>query len=202
MKNLPILILSLLLAPIASIAHTYLQVISEPGVSIYLEDEFEGTTNWTDSGLNLKVSPGTYDVQAKKEGFATQQTRVSLKKSDVVVWQLKPFKRLQRYVADTSSKNRGFQNQTGSLTVYSKPERCTITLVSSSQSKASWPKNQSRWRAQKIPAGKYTVKATARGKTLSYDVEIPAAGGVILYFDFRRGAASLRNVFQDAATPE
>lgn len=193
MKHYLILFLCLLAAPLSTFAHTYLQVVCEPGVQIFLDDTFKGTTNWADGGLNIKVSPGSYEVKALKEGFTPQETKISLRKSDVEVWTLKTFtaQKGEAKTATATSTDKAY----GSLTIYSYPEQCKITLVTPSQSHASWPKNMGKWTAQKIPAGKYTVKATALGKTLSYDVSIPPSGGAVLYFDFRRDSASLRDLY-------
>jgi len=197
MKHILILFLSLIAAPLGLIAHTYLQVICEPGVEIFLNDTFTGTSNWADGGLHLKISPGDYDLKAKKEGFSTQETSIFLRKSDVKVWELKPFTPLKGSAAKTPSPSELIQNKSGSLIIYSYPNKCTITLVDPSKSENSWLKSMGQWKAQKLPPGKYTVKATAQGKTLSYDIEIPPAGGVELIFNFRAGKASLRSVFNN-----
>jgi hypothetical protein len=193
MKNFWLLFICLLTAPLTTMAHTYLQIICEPGVDIYLNDQFLAKSNWADGGLHIKISPGNYHLEAKKAGFKSQKMEVSLKKSDVKLWELAPFAPLKG-AARAAADKLALQSQAGSLTIYSKPNGCVITLVSASGSKASWPKKQKRWQAQKIPTGKYTVKAQALGKTLSYDLEIHPADAAVLYFDFQAGAASLRNV--------
>jgi hypothetical protein len=195
MKAPHLLFLALLAGPLAATAHTYLQIICEPGVQIALNDTLKGTSNWKDGGLHLKISPGEYQVTARKQGYAPQTRKISLNKSDVKIWELAPFTPLK----GIDSPDEAIRAPYGTLTVYSRPRQCEITLVRSLQSKASWKKSQNRWTAQKIPAGKYTVKATAGNQILSYDIEIPPSGGVVLYFDFRAGAASLRDVFYGTA---
>ena len=185
-------------APLATIAHTYLQVICEPGVDIYLNGERQGSSNWADGGLHLKISPDDYHVEAKKAGYKSQSTTISLKKSDVKVWELKPFTPLTEQATAKSPPQQAVQHKSGSLTIYSKPNECEITLINVSGSQASWMKKEKRWQAQKIPSGKYTVKTKALGKILSYDIQIHPAEGAILYFDFSAGAASLRKVFKHA----
>ncbi|MGJ8652960.1 MAG: hypothetical protein ACSHX8_06770 [Opitutaceae bacterium] len=196
MKLLLTFLIGLWATPLASMAHTYLQVVCEPGVQIYVNEELKGTSKWSDGGLNIKITPGNHIVSAQKEGFVIQTTEISLRKSDVEVWKLQPFTPLEGYVTQAKPIKATY----GCLEIYSRPEKCKITLVTPSQSEASWPKTQSKWSAQKLPVGKYTVKAMAQGKTLSYDIEIPPSGGLVLYFDFHAGAASLRNVYQQNQT--
>ncbi len=46
----------------------------------------------------------------------------------------------------------------------------------------------------KLPAGKYLVVATARGKTLTQVAEVPAKGKTRLYFAWRREAGNTRTL--------
>lgn len=196
MKHLLFFLLALQAGALTSMAHTYLQVICEPGVEIFLNGESAGRSNWKDSGLHLKITPGNYTVQARKAGYASQTKEVSLRKSDVEVWSPAPFAPLPGSTEATLGEEASSMNPYGSLTVYSHPTECTVTLVASPQSKASWLKSGVKWTAKKLPAGKYTVKATRQGKTLSYDIMIPAAGSVEVIFDFRKGKAHLYSVSQ------
>jgi hypothetical protein len=97
----------------------------------------EVACNWTCSrclqqnghskgGLSLKISEGSYRVQARKVGFATQKTEINLKKSDVRVRTLEPFTALK---GSESAESTSTPNPFGSLVVYSYPEQCMITLV-------------------------------------------------------------------------
>lgn len=193
MKSIFLFFICLFTAPVASWAHTYLQVVGEPDVQIYLNDELQGTSNRNDGGLHLKITPGQYAVKAVKPGYLPQQTTIKLEKGDVKIWNLRAFEPQKGQAARerTEAPRKGH----GSLTIYSNPNACEIILVTASNSQASWQKKQARWQAQKIPSGKYTVKAKAWGKTLSYDLEIRPDGGAVLYFDFKVGAASLRSEF-------
>jgi hypothetical protein len=192
MRRVLLLLLGLQAATLTMMGHTHLQVVCEPGVDIYLNEKFISTSKWKSNGLHLKLSAGTYTAEARKEGYVPQTKKFSIEKGDVQVWRLEPFAPLAETekAADGMGVERGF----GSLTIYSQPARCTITLVRPSQSEASWPKNGKQWKASQIPAGKYTVKATHQGKTLSYDIEIPANGNVEMLFNFYSGKAHLRDV--------
>lgn len=196
MRYLLFFLLALQAGTLTSMAHTYLQVICEPGVEIFLNGESAGSSNWKDGGLHLKISPDNYIVEARKAGYVSQTKEVSLRKSDVEVWSLAPFAPLPGSTEATSGEEASSMDPYGSLTVYSHPTECTITLVASPQSEASWLKKSAKWTAKKLPAGKYAVKATRQGKTLSYDIVIPAEGSVEVIFDFRKGKAHLYNVSQ------
>jgi len=194
MKLFLFLLAGLQAMTLTALAHTHLHILSEPGVDIYLNDEFFSTTKWKSNGLHLKLSAGDYRLEARKPGFAKQTKTVSLKKGDVEVWELATFTPEPGRAKDKKEPRPTAAAAYGALTVYTHPTECTITLVTAAQNEASWPKTDKRWTAQKLPAGKYTVKAIREGRTLSYDLEVPGNGQVEVIFDFRRERAHLYNV--------
>jgi hypothetical protein len=46
-----------------------LQVTCEPGVKIYVDGEYKGTSNTLDDGLALELSPGRHTLKAIKQGY-------------------------------------------------------------------------------------------------------------------------------------
>lgn len=60
-------------------ANGILVIKSEPdGASIYVDGDLKGATN-----SNLKLAPGSYDVEIKKEGYLTWSKRLTIKKEEV-----------------------------------------------------------------------------------------------------------------------
>lgn len=56
-----------------------LVVKSDPdGASVYIDKDLKGATN-----SNIKLSPNTYDIEIKKDGFLLWQKRVEIKKEEV-----------------------------------------------------------------------------------------------------------------------
>jgi len=133
MKRFLFLWVGLTAAVLPSMAHTYLQVICEPGVEIRIDDEVVGRSNWKDGGFHTGIPAGEYVVEARKAGYVSQSKTIALRKSDVEVWRLEPFTPLPRTNEVQASTNAGI----GALTVYSHPTECTVTLVSASGSTAS-----------------------------------------------------------------
>ena len=58
-----------LLAPLSGFSGE-VQVLCEPGVSIFIDNDFKGKTNKEEEGLYIDdVFPGSHTIRAVKEGF-------------------------------------------------------------------------------------------------------------------------------------
>lgn len=92
MKNGLHIILMVLVMGVTVFAESYIQVVCEPGVKIFLDGTFKGISNADDSGLIIEnLVPGTYEVKAVRTGFASQQSRLIVAEKDVKNWTLRPF---------------------------------------------------------------------------------------------------------------
>lgn len=61
------------------LANGILVIKSEPdGASIYIDGDLSGATN-----TNIKLSPGSYDIEIKKDGYLTWSKRLTIKKEEV-----------------------------------------------------------------------------------------------------------------------
>jgi hypothetical protein len=68
MKRLLSLLLGIQAVTLSLTAHTFLQVICEPGLEIFLDGMPVGTSNWKDSGFHTAISPGKYTTKATRRG--------------------------------------------------------------------------------------------------------------------------------------
>lgn len=70
------------------LANGILVIKSEPdGASIYIDGDLKGATN-----SNIKLSPGSYDVEIKKNGYLSWNKRLSIKKEEVTQVTIQFFK--------------------------------------------------------------------------------------------------------------
>ncbi|KKP30866.1 MAG: Protein kinase, partial [Candidatus Woesebacteria bacterium GW2011_GWE2_31_6] len=61
------------------LANGILVIKSEPdGASVYIDGDLKGATN-----TNIKLAPGSYDVEIKKNGYLTWSKRLTIKKEEV-----------------------------------------------------------------------------------------------------------------------
>jgi len=70
-----------------------IQVSCSPGLRIYLDDKFKGTTNAMEDGLFLaNVSSGAHTIRVEKDGFVPQNIRIEVSDHpvEVRVGQLSP----------------------------------------------------------------------------------------------------------------
>jgi hypothetical protein len=72
---------------------TYIQVSSEPGVFVFLDNEFKGRTTADLGGLIIEnVTPGTRLIKVVKDGSEPQEERITVKSGQIYSYKVRPFK--------------------------------------------------------------------------------------------------------------
>lgn len=67
---------------------TYIQVVSEPGISVFLDGVLKGKTTSDVRGLIIEnVSPGSQTIKVVKEGFNPPEERVQVKRGMYILIQ-------------------------------------------------------------------------------------------------------------------
>ena len=158
----------------------FIQVRSEAGVRILLDGREAGTTARDLGGLVIQdVLPGTYVIQACREGFRPQEQRVAVQPGAVHLVYVLPFSERAGAASEAA-----ITQYTGSLIVRTVPVDCRLRipglLVDSQQSVP-----ECRWDA--VPVGTYDIEATALGQTLKQAVTVEAGKTVDVLFNFVRG---------------
>jgi hypothetical protein len=73
--------------------NTYIQVSCEPGVFVFLDNEFKGKTTADLGGLIIEnVTPGTRLIKVVKDGFEPQEDRITVKAGEIYAYKVRPFK--------------------------------------------------------------------------------------------------------------
>ena len=86
------IVLALLAVCAIGFADTYIQVMCEPGVKIFLDGTLKGVLNTDDGGLIIdQVVPGTHAIKAVRAGFAPQEDQLPVKNGEVKVYQRRRF---------------------------------------------------------------------------------------------------------------
>jgi hypothetical protein len=151
-----------------------IQIFCEPGLSIYLDDNFMGTSNKKQDGLFLMdVRKGTHTIRVDKDGFVPQslQVEVSDFPIEVRVGQLEPepAARVESEATPTPVKK-----PVGNVIVTSAPQNCTVEIDGQTRIKET-----PQLSIDGLEAGEHTISFTKAGyESISGVVTILAGGEV------------------------
>lgn len=92
-RILYVIILTIAFSAKAKAQNSFIQVVADPGISVFLNGEFKGITNDELGGLIIeKLSSGTYTIKVVKEGFKPQEEIITVKSGEVLRYQVMHFK--------------------------------------------------------------------------------------------------------------
>jgi len=132
---------------------SYIQVISEAGISVYLDETFKGKSTLEMGGLIIKnVSPGRHTIKVIKDGFNPQTEDISVKPGEVFSYTVKPF---VPHINISQQGNTGDQQidlQVGIIKIQSLPLAIQISIPSLGINSS---KVKDEWVANDIPVGAY-----------------------------------------------
>lgn len=160
------IIFSLLLtiSEVAFSQESYIQVISEPNVNVYIDNIHVGITNLNDDGLIIEnVKPGIRVIKLTKEGFNSQQESISIKPGEVLTYKVKPFIPEISIAQSGNTENQKIEKSIGKIKIQSLP--ISIRIVIPALGVDSY-KTKDLWEAKDIPIGKYLSKFIWKDKEL------------------------------------
>jgi hypothetical protein len=78
-----------LFLPQVILAGSVLQISAEPGVSIWLNNEYVGKTTKEENGLVIKdLVPGEYSLRATRKGYNSTETKLVVEDNQTVEWRI------------------------------------------------------------------------------------------------------------------
>ncbi len=129
-----------------------IQVSCEPGLRVYLDDEFAGLSNARQDGFFLlDVTPGNHNVRVEKDGFLSQSFQVRVKKLPVEV-KVEVFTPVPTPVPGDGKEDRDGTGEAappdgsgeeevrqlvGRLLITSAPQNCEVEIDGTTQAKTS-----------------------------------------------------------------
>jgi uncharacterized protein (TIGR02145 family) len=148
-----------------------IQIVSEPGISIFLNGEYQGKTTSEMGGLIIEnMKAGDYTIKAVKDGFTPQEGKIKLKWGEVLKYYVNPsFVPSINITQSGNSESQWLSLKTGKLKIQSLPIEIRIEIKSLNINDL---KRQDEWLASPIQEGKYNAVFTWNGKTINYDIEI------------------------------
>jgi uncharacterized protein (TIGR02145 family) len=86
------LVVILLSTSILKAQSSNIQIVSDPGISVFLDALYKGKTNADMGGIVIdNVSVGSHTIKVLKEGFSPQEEKITVKPGEVFVYKVKPF---------------------------------------------------------------------------------------------------------------
>jgi len=132
---------------------SFIQVIAEPGITVYVDGTFKGLTNQDQGGLVIGgLSRGHYNVKVVKEGFQPQEEVITLKKGEVKQYRVNPFNPEIEILQSGNEPEKSIVRKTGAIKIQSLPVIITISIPSLN---IESPKTEDVWEAKNIPVGHY-----------------------------------------------
>jgi len=150
---------------------SYIQVVAEPEISIFLDGEFKGLTSLDFGGLIIKnVSVGDHIIKVVKERYLPREETITIKTGEVFSYQVdKNFVPLIKVSEKGSIDNQTISIKQGKLKLQSLPIGINISIPSL---KIDQLKTKDEWIAEPIPEGTFNVSFKWNGKEISDVLEI------------------------------
>lgn len=162
----------ILLISISSISqnYAYLQISSESGIKVYLDDKFYGETSEEFNGLIISdLNAGTYNIKFTKEGFNPQIDMIELAGGRVLEYKVKPFTPKIIITESGEMESKTISAQTGTIIIQSLPISIKISIPTLG---IEYDKKQDLWKAEDVPVGEYYGKFVFNNKELESIIEI------------------------------
>jgi hypothetical protein len=146
----------------------YIQVKCEPGIHIFLNEEFKGITNSELGGLIVTTEPGQHVLKAVKQDFEPQLFNVSLAKNQVFPVSIKPFRPLTRISQEGAESGGGIKGHSGNLLIQTLPVEAKISIAGQADS----DKTKDKWLVENLPVGSHAVTVSGMNKQVRCTAEI------------------------------
>ncbi|MDZ4757802.1 MAG: PEGA domain-containing protein [Bacteroidota bacterium] len=152
----------------------YIEVQSEPGLSVYLNNVYKGKTTVELSGYIIqKVTPGKNIIRVEKDGYQSYEDNITVKAGEVFVYVVKP---LTKEIVDIIEKEKEFisknkvESQKGKLIIQSLPSKIYITIPQIENVNDYLKAGE--WEMPNIPVGKYDITFTFNETVITKTFEI------------------------------
>jgi len=178
----------------------HIQIECKPGVSIFLDGDFQGETSSEFGGIILQdVKKGEHKIKAVKKGFNPTIKKVFLKGGDVHKITIEQFEPKLEITQEGQEEKTGVEQKTGTLVIHSLPIECKLSIPELGILR--FQKEKGKWKAESIPEGEYQIKGEALNIKLYKKVKVRGNEKTILTFNFIKKVVTIieRVVGRDGA---
>jgi len=178
MKPLAITIILLAISFCAVAQNSHIQIVAEPGISVFLDEQFKGTTTVEYGGLIIQnVNSGQHKIKVIKEGYSPREVTLTVKAGEVLMYEIdNNFAPAIRITEEGNTEKQTISIRKGNLTIQSLPITISIQISSIG---VHHIKQEDKFHAENIPEGTYFAEFNWNDKILSDSVQIQ--DGMITY---------------------
>jgi len=170
MKTAFVITLLVILSTCIYAQTSYIQVVSEADISVFLDGMFKGKTTSDIGGLIIEdVNPGGHIIKVVKEGFGPQEEHINLKSGEVFTYEVKPFIPKIKISQEGNVEQQDINLKVGKIIIQSLPVEISINILGLGISSF---KTQDMWSADKVPAGTYSATFEWKEKILTKVFEV------------------------------
>jgi TonB family protein len=149
---------------------TYIQVVAEPGVSVFLDGTFKGKTSADFNGLILEdITPGEHLIKVVKEGFVSQEDLIRIKVGEVYTHRVKQFLPAIHIEQKGNTGEQMIGLPVGQVKIQSLPVDINISIQKLGINSA---KQQDEWIATQVPIGSYDAVFKGLNNSIIYTIEV------------------------------
>jgi len=177
-------VLPLLLISVSVVAFAGdIQVLCEPGLRVYVDDEFVGTSSTREDGLAVvNIGPGKHVVRVEKDGFLSQSFEVDILDLPIEV-KVGEFSAAPPSNAETEPAVAEVKQLVGSLVVTSVPQNCDVEIDGKAESK-----DEPQVVIGGLATGEHTISFSKSGyDTISSVIEVHAGAEINVRGDLKSG---------------
>lgn len=148
----------------------HIQIESEPGVAVFLNDNLKGITTSEFGGLIIQNVPaGNHLLRFTLEGFNPQEERITLRQGQVYVYRVRSFVPRVRITEHGAEGDQQIGLQVGRLMIQSLPVAIRIAIP---ELEVDQNKSGDRWKVHDIPVGTYSAVFTLGDKSIDHEFDI------------------------------
>ena len=148
----------------------HIHIESEPGVTVFLNDDLKGVTSSEFGGLIIQnVSAGNHLLRFTLDGFNPQEERIALRPGQVYVHRVRSFVPRVRITEHGAAGDQQIGLQVGRLMIQSLPVAIRIAIP---ELQVDQDKSRDRWKAHDIPVGSYTAVFTLGDISIEHEFAI------------------------------
>jgi hypothetical protein len=174
---LPLLLISVSVVSFAG----DIQVLCEPGLRVYVDNEFVGTSSTREDGLAVvDIGPGKHIVRVEKDGFLSQSFEVEILDLPIEI-KLGEFSPAPPAEEETQPAVAVVQQLVGSLVVTSAPQNCDVEIDGKTTAK-----NEPHLVIGGLAAGEHTISFSKPGyEPLSSVIEVHPGAEITVRGDLK-----------------